>query len=107
MLKIASAPHLGGSVARHLAAHPPPHSSVKRTRFPSLVNVAECQYAKFGSLTSAMRFGSAGLWMSIRIPLPEHAPAPSPRAGYTVMSWHWLVSDVSWTPFSVSPGLAF
>ncbi len=30
------------------------------------------------------------------MPLPEHAPAASPPAGYTVMSWHWSVGWVSW-----------
>ena len=30
-------------------AVPPPHSSVKITLVPSLLNVAECQYEKFGS----------------------------------------------------------
>ena len=41
--------------------------------------------------------------MSSRMPLPEHAPAASPIAEYTVMSWHWLVSagfslPLSWLP---------
>src|SRR5215213_1512439 len=39
-----------------------------------------------------MRFGLAGSLMSSRIPFPEQAPAASPIAEYTVMSWHWLVS---------------
>jgi hypothetical protein len=75
-------------VARQRGAIPPPHSSVKITFFPSLLNVAECQYAKFGSLTAAIRFGFAGSRMSNRIPLPEHAPAANPIAEYAVMSWH-------------------
>jgi hypothetical protein len=54
-LKIALAPHSGRSVARQRGAVPPPHSSVKMTVVPSLLNVAECQYAKFGSTTSSMR----------------------------------------------------
>src|SRR4029453_15141490 len=47
MSKIASAPHDGGSEARHRGRVPPPHSSVKITLVPSLLNVAECQKAKF------------------------------------------------------------
>ncbi len=66
---------------------PPPHSSVKMTLVPSLLNVAECQYAKFGSITASMRTGLAGSLMSIRMPLPSHAPAASPISGYAVMSW--------------------
>ena len=46
MSKIASPPHWRWSVARQRAAVPPPHSSVKMTLLPSLLNVAECQYAK-------------------------------------------------------------
>jgi hypothetical protein len=42
MSKIASAPQLaiGRAAARRV---PPPHSSVKITFVPSLLNVAECQ----------------------------------------------------------------
>ena len=42
-VKIALAPHSFLSVARHFGCPPPPHSSVKRTLVPSLLNVAECQ----------------------------------------------------------------
>src|SRR5687767_2219003 len=31
--------------------------------------------------------------MSNRMPFPEQAPAASPSSEYTVMSWHWLVTD--------------
>src|ERR1700722_17393714 len=46
--------------------------------------------------------------MSSRMPLPEHAPAASPMAEYTVMSWHWLVSagfssPLSWLPPLLGP----
>jgi hypothetical protein len=80
-VKIAFAPHCGRSVSRQRGAVPPPHSSVKISFEPSLLNVAECQYAKFGSVTSSMRFGFAGSAMSIRIPFPEQAPAASPISG--------------------------
>ena len=81
MSKIASAPQLSGSLARQRGRVPPPHSSVKITFVPSLLNVAECQYAKFLSLTASSRTGWTGSRMSIRIPLPAHAPAASPISG--------------------------
>ncbi|PYR73990.1 MAG: hypothetical protein DMF86_19280 [Acidobacteria bacterium] len=65
---------------------PPPHSSVKITLVPSLLNVAECQYAKFLSVTWSRRTGWTGSEISSRMPLPEHAPAASPISGNTVMS---------------------
>ena len=43
MSKIALAPQFGRSVARQRGRVPPPHSSVKITLVPSLLNVAECQ----------------------------------------------------------------
>ena len=76
--KMASAPHVGGSIARQRGRPPPPHSSVKRTFDPSLLNVAECQNAKFESLTAATRFGFAGLRMSRRIPFPAQVSLRSP-----------------------------
>src|SRR6185436_5488349 len=88
MLKIASAPQFGGSITRQRGRVPPPHSSEKSTFVPSLLKVAECQYAKFLSVTASRRFGFTGSEMSSRMPLPPHAPAASPTAGYTVMSWH-------------------
>src|SRR5215210_1238269 len=88
MVKIASAPHSFGSVARHLGAPPPPHSSENRILVPSLLNVAECQYAKFESATASRRVGFAGSLMSSSKPCPSQAPPASPSAGYTVMSWH-------------------
>ncbi len=81
MSKIASAPQLGGSVARQRGRVPPPHSSVKTTFVPSLLKVAECQYAKFLSATASIRTGCDGSEMSSRMPLPEHAPAARPIAG--------------------------
>src|SRR5262245_42019184 len=56
-----------------------------------------------------MRFGFAGSLISKRIPFPEQAPAASPIAEYTVMSWHWLVSDglvipsLLWVPALFNP----
>jgi hypothetical protein len=61
---------------------------VKTTFVPSLLNVAECQYAKFASVTLAIRFGLTGSEMSSRIPSPWQAPAARPSSGYEVMSWH-------------------
>src|SRR5436189_778145 len=87
-VKIASAPHSGLSVTRHLGARPPPHSSVNSSLVPSLLNVAECQNAKFESAAAARRLGLAGSRMSRSRPYPAHAPPARPMAGYTVMSWH-------------------
>ena len=49
--------------------------------------------------------------MSIRMPLPEHAPAARPISGNTVMSWHWLVTrevcvPSPWLPPCQSPEIA-
>ncbi len=41
--------------------------------------------------------------MSIRMPLPEQAPAARPTSGKTVMSWHWLVVLVRCVPGPWSP----
>src|SRR3989454_8140218 len=67
-VKIASAPHSGLSVARHLGCPPPPHSSEKRSLVPSLLNVAECQYEKFESDTASIRLGLATSRMSSSSP---------------------------------------
>src|SRR5258707_8225661 len=88
MLNSASAPHCGLSVTRHFGCSPPPHSSVNSTLVPSLLNVAECQNAKFESAAAAMRRGLAGSLMSSSTPYPAHAPPATPSAGYTVISWH-------------------
>src|SRR3954462_1680787 len=88
MVKIASAPHSTGSVARHFGPPPPPHSSENSTLVASLLNVAECQYEKFLSSTASMRCGAIGLLMSSNRPCPSQAPPASPIAGYSVMSWH-------------------
>src|SRR5688572_19233249 len=98
MSKIAFAPQAGRSVDRHRGRVPPPHSSVKITFVPSLLNVAECQNAKFLSDTSWMRTGFIGSEMSRRIPLPEQAPAARPTSGKTVMSWHLFVALVLCEP---------
>src|SRR5918997_5932417 len=90
MVKMASAPHSGLSVARHLAWLPPPHSSENRILVPLLLNVAECQYEKLESDTAPIRLGRTGSLMSSRKPYPSQAPPASPIAGYTVMSWHWV-----------------
>jgi len=47
----------------------------------SLLNVAECQYEKLLSATTAMRTGLAGSRMSSSIPYPSQAPPASPIAG--------------------------
>jgi hypothetical protein len=103
MSKMALAPHSIGSVARQRGRVPPPHSSVKTIFVPSLLNVAECQYAKLLSTTASSRFGFTGSLMSSRMPLPEHAPAASPTSGYTVMSWHWFVIRELCVPSPWSP----
>ena len=51
----------------------PPHSSVKMTLVPSLLKVAECQYAKPGSTTASIRCGFSGSEISNRIPLPAQS----------------------------------
>ena len=43
MSKIALAPQFSWSIARQRGRVPPPHSSVKITLVPSLLNDAECQ----------------------------------------------------------------
>src|SRR5690606_13247945 len=100
MVKIASAPHSRGSVSRHFACEPPPHSSLNRIFVPSLLKVAECQYEKLESATAVMRLGSIGLLMSSSIPYPPQAPPARPISGYTVMSWHWVGPD--WGPSSAT-----
>src|SRR5438876_7020054 len=86
--KIASAPHWGLSVARHLGCPPPPHSSEKRSLVPSLLNVAECQYEKFESDTASIRLGFATSRMSSSSPYPPHAPPPwrPPSSGWLAAS---------------------
>src|SRR5262245_46044089 len=95
MSKIASAPCSGPVASLHVGAPPPPSSSVKITRFPSLVNVAECQNAKFGSDTELITYGFSGSEMSIRAPSPMHAPAARSFSGKTVMSWQPWVRDLA------------
>ena len=46
-----------------LAAPPPPHSSVKRSVVALLLNVAECQKAKFESATACSLTGCTGSLM--------------------------------------------
>jgi hypothetical protein len=58
---------------------------VKITFDPSLLNVAECQLAKFLSTTWSSRTGFTGSEISIRMPLPEQAPAARPTSGKTVI----------------------
>jgi hypothetical protein len=79
------------TVGLHVAALPPPSSSVNSTRLPSLLIVALCQNAKFVSSTLARTFGLTGLRMSKITPSPVHAPAARPIAWYTVMSWQPVV----------------
>ena len=82
----AFAPQFNGSHALHLGLPPPPHSSVKTTFVPSLLNVAECQYAKPVSETTSNLFGLYGSEISNNIPLPEQAPAAKFAEGNTVIS---------------------
>ena len=83
---MASAPQSSGSHALHLALPPPPHSSVKITLVPSLLKVAECQYAKPISVTTSNLFGLYGSEISKSIPFPEQAPAAIFADGKTVIS---------------------
>ena len=66
---------------------------MKTTLLASLLNVAECQKVKFGSVTEEVTFGSSGLLMSISTPWPMQAPAAMPFAGKAVMSWQPLVAE--------------
>jgi hypothetical protein len=77
---------------------------VNTTVFPSFENVAPCQYANRSSWATAVRFGFAGSLMSIRIPLPSHAPAAMSSAGNTVMSWHASLTGVGLHVVSVLEG---
>ena len=86
MSYIALAPQSNGSHALHLALPPPPHSSVKTILVPSLLNVAECQYAKPVSVTTSNLVGLYGSLISKSMPFPEHAPAAMFKEGNTVMS---------------------
>src|SRR5687768_14849610 len=91
---MALAPLFGPVAALQTAATPPPSSSVKTTLSPALLNVAECQNAKFTvSRTRVITRGCSGLAMSSRMPSPMHAPAARSLAGKTVMSWQPEVSD--------------
>jgi hypothetical protein len=60
---------------------PPPSSSVKMMLVPPLLNVAECQNAKFASRTWSRITGFSGSVMSMTMPSPMHAPAARPRCG--------------------------
>ena len=66
------APISGDASLGHLpprrAARPPPHSSVKRTMLPSLLNVAECQNDMLESAAAVIRRGLATSRMSSRRP---------------------------------------
>ena len=63
------------------------------TLFPALLNVAECQNAKFlVSRTRSVTLGRSRSLMSSRMPSPMQAPAAMLRFGYAVMSWQPLVS---------------
>src|SRR5688572_30564570 len=95
---MALPPHSFLSVARQRGARPPPHSSENRIFVPSLLNVAECQNAKFESETASRRTGFTGSRMLSRMPWPPHAPPARPADGYTVMSWHWRVDEIGETP---------
>ena len=77
-----SAPRVGPTSSLQVAAPPPPSSSVKTTLVPALLNVAECQNAKFVvSVTRSMTLGATGLEMSMMMPSPMQAPAAILLAG--------------------------
>ena len=76
---------------------------MKITFVPSLLKVAECQYAKPVSVTTSSLLGLYGSVISKRIPFPEHAPAAIFKDGKTVISWHWSVLFVSWVSSPWSP----
>ena len=65
---MASAPHSYLSVARHRGDDPPPHSSEKSTRLPSLLNVTECHADMLVSATAVIRRGFFTSEMSSRMP---------------------------------------
>ena len=82
-----SAPRVGPTSSLQVAAPPPPSSSVKTTLVPDVLNVAECQNAKFAvSVTRSMTLGATGLVMSMMMPSPMQAPAAIFLAGKAVMS---------------------
>jgi hypothetical protein len=56
------------------------------TFVPSLLKVAECQYAKPTSVTTSILLGLYGSEISNNIPFPEHAPAARFADGNTVIS---------------------
>ncbi len=67
---------------------------MKTTLVASVLNVAECQKAKFSvSLTRSMTLGATGFFMSMMMPSPMHAPAAMSFSGKTVMSWQPLVAE--------------
>src|SRR5688572_9589243 len=72
----------------------PPNSSVKTTESAALLNVAECQNAKFRSVTESITVGLVRSLMSNSTPWPMQAPAARPLAGYAVMSWQPVVEEV-------------
>ena len=60
---------------------------MKTTLVPALLNVAECQNAKFVvSRTVVITLGATGFEMSNRAPSPMQAPAATSLLGYAVMS---------------------
>src|SRR5690606_27673028 len=70
---------------------------------PSLLNVAECQNAKFSlSCTRSVTFGSAGSERSNSTPSPMQAPAMMFFSGNAVRSWQPVVSERS-VPSGFSP----
>src|SRR3954454_8594288 len=90
----ASAPRCGPTSGLYVALPPPPSSSVKTTLVAVLLNVAECQKAKFASSrTVVITRGAVRLEMSNSTPSPMHAPAARSFSGYAVMSWHPVVAE--------------
>ena len=80
---MASAPRFGPTASLQVAAPPPPSSSVKTTLVPALLNVAECQNAKFVGVPDPVVItrGASRLEMSSRMPSPMQAPAARSFAG--------------------------
>src|SRR5437868_14828348 len=101
---MALAPFSGPIVGLQVAAEPPPSSSVKTILLARLLNVAECQNAKFSSSrTLAIVRGLSGSEMSNSTPSPMQAPAIRSLSGYEVRSSQPEVALV-WPGHGVSGG---
>ena len=68
MVSVVLPPISSGCCFWQLGDVPPPHSSVKMTLEPSLLNTAVCQSEKFVSAAASRRTGRSGLEMSTSSP---------------------------------------